>query len=143
MDTLNVNTWVVRESHEFPTTLDDFLKDKNTNKSKIKSAKLTSMRIQIMDFALADSINWCNIQDISDMEVDIKSSIAGQRTVAFKQIPDKRVAGINLDMTGTELKDFLQQEKFSMVFKYLKRRAMEDQMPFIITLKFIITAEPL
>lgn len=143
MDTLNVNSMVERETYDFPTSLESVLSSNNTDKKHIKSAKLIAMRIQILDYALADSINWCNIQDISEIYADIRHSLLGTKTVAFKMVPDTRVAGINFEMTGVELKEYLQQDYFRMAFRYKKRRAMEDQMPFVISLRFAITADPI
>lgn len=143
MDTLNVNTMVERETFDFPTSLEGVLSSNNTDKKHIKSAKLIAMRVQILDYALADSINWCNIQDISEIYADIKHSQLGTQNVAFKMVPDTRVAGVNFEMTGVELKEYLQQDYFRMVFRYKKRRAMEDQMPFVISMRFAITADPL
>jgi hypothetical protein len=115
----------------------------NTSKSKIKSAKLIGFRIQVLDYAVYDSVNYSNLKDLSEVRVDIKNKNVGQVEVARKFIPDVRVKAINLELPDVEGKEYLKQDNFSMVFKYRKRRAMPDEMPFIISLKFKITADPL
>ena len=143
IDTLNVDSLIVRESYEFPANLEGELAKNNTSKSKIKSAKLIGFRIQVLDYAVYDSVNYSNLKDLSEIRVDIKNTNVGQIEVARKLIPDVRVKAVNLDLPDVEGKEYLKQDNFSMVFKYRKRRAMPDEMPFIISLKFKITADPL
>jgi hypothetical protein len=96
-----------------------------------------------LDYAVYDSVNYSNLKDLSEIRVDIKNSNVGQMEVARKLIPDVRVKAVNLDLPDVEGKEYLKQDNFSMVFKYRKRRGMPDEMPFIISLKFKITADPL
>lgn len=143
IDTLNVDSLIVRESFEFPANLESELAKNNTTKSKIKSAKLIGFRIQVMDYAVYDSVNYANLKDLSEVRVDIKNVNVGQIEVANKLISDVRVKAVNLNLPDVEGRDYLKQDNFSMVFKYRKRRPMPDEMPFVISLKFRITADPL
>lgn len=143
IDINNVDSFVIRESNDFPTALDGELAKQNTNKSKIKSAKLTFMRLQVMDYAYADSTKYSDFGYISELMMDIKNDKIGQARVAKKSIPNVRTKAINLELDDIELKEFLQQETFRMVFKYKKRKAMPNDMPYVISLKFKIIAEPL
>lgn len=158
LDTVNVDSFIYRESIDFPTNLDDQLAKNNTSKSLIKSAVLESLRLQILDYAYAetyhcynygwntvcDSNHYSNFQDISMIYLDIKKDGIGQELIAKKELnPDKRTNIISLDVVGAELKKYLQQESFRMVFKFKKRRQMHHQMPFTIIGKFKIVADPL
>ena len=144
IDTTESDSLIVRESIDFPTNLDGELAKNNTDKSKIKSGKLEFFRIQILDNAVYDSLNYCNFKDLKEMSIDIKHTDLGQFEVANKlNIPDIRTKAINLDMKDVELKDFLQKESFRMVFKYKKRRQMHHEMPFVVSLKFKIVADAL
>lgn len=158
LDTVPVDSFIYRESFDFPTNLDDQLAKNNTSKKLIKSAVLESLRLQILDYAYAetyhcyntgwssvcDSNHYSNFQDISMIYLDIKKDGIGQELIAKKDFnPDKRTNIISLDVVGAELKNYLQQETFRMVFKFKKRRQMHHQMPFAIIGKFKIVADPL
>jgi len=143
IDVKSVDSFVIRESNDFPTSLDGELAKHNTNKSKIKSAKLTFMRLQVMDYAFADSTKYSDFGYISELMMDIKKDGLGQALIAKKSIPNMRTKAVNLDLENVELKDYLQQETFKMVFKYKKRKAMPNDMPYVITLKFKIIADPI
>ncbi len=158
LDTVNVDSFIYRESIDFPTNLDDQLAKNNTSKNLIKSAVLESIRLQIVDYyyeedfhcynygwnTVCDSVHYSNFQDISIIYLYIKKDGIGQELVAQKEFhPDKRTNTITLDIVGTELKKYLQQESFRMVFKFKKRRQMHHQMPFVIIGKFKIVADPL
>ena len=144
IDTTEADSLIVRESIDFPTNLDGELAKNNTDKSRIKSGKLEFFRIQILDNAVFDSLNYCNFKDLKEMSIDIKHNDLGQFEVANKlNIPDTRTKALNLDLTNIELKEFLQKETFRMVFKYRKRRQMHHEMPFVVSLKFKIVAEAL
>ena len=142
-ETHGVDSLITRESFEFPTSLDGELAKKNTNKSKIVSARLTYMRIQVMDYAWEDSTKYSNLKDMSMISMDIKKIGIGQNLIANKNIPDIRTKFINLDLNDVELKEYLAQESFAFVVKYIKRRGMLHDMPFAINLKFKIIAETL
>lgn len=143
IDTLNVDSLIVRESIDFPTNLEGELAKNNTTKSKIKSAKLVFMRIQVLDFAWDDTTRYSNLKDISMMSLDIKKDGIGQMLVASKNIGDNRIKAINMDLQDVEVKDYLKQDNFRMVVKYRKRRPMPHEMPFTISLRFRIVADPL
>ncbi len=143
IDMTKVDTFVERESYDFPTSLDGELAKNNTSKEKIKSAKLIFMRIQVMDYAYADSTRYGNLRDISAMELDIKKEGLPQLLIAKKMIPDVYTKAVNMDLQDVELKEYLKSNSFRMVFRYMKRRQMPNEMPFIVTLKFQITASPL
>ena len=142
-ETHGVDSLITRESFEFPTSLDGELAKKNTNKSKIVSARLTYMRIQVMDYAWEDSTKFSNLKDMSLLSMDLKKAGVGQDLVASKNIPDVRTRFVNLDLNDIELKQYLSQESFAFVVKYIKRRGMLHDMPFAINLKFKIIAETL
>jgi hypothetical protein len=142
-ETHGVDSLIIRESFEFPTSLDGELAKKNTNKSKIVSARLTYMRIQVMDYAWEDSTKFSNLKDMSLLSMDLKKAGIGQDLVASKNIPDVRTRFVNLDLNDVELKQYLSQESFAFVVKYIKRRGMLHDMPFAINLKFKIIAETL
>jgi hypothetical protein len=142
-ETHGVDSLITRESFEFPTSLDGELAKKNTNKSKIVSARLTYMRIQVMDYAWEDSTKYSNLKDMSMISMDIKKTGVGQNLIANKNILDIRSRYINLDLNDVELKEYLTQESFAFVVKYIKRRGMLHDMPFAINLKFKIIAESL
>lgn len=142
-ETHGVDSLIERESFEFPTNLDGELAKNNTNKSKIVSARLTFMRIQVMDYAWDDSTKYSNLKDLSYIAMDIKKGGVGQDLVASKNIADTRTKFINLDLNDIELKEYLAQESFALAIKYIKRRGMLHDMPFAINLKFKIIAEPL
>jgi hypothetical protein len=142
-ETHGVDSLIDRETFEFPTELDGELAKNNTNKSKIVSARLVLMRIQVLDYAFDDSTKYSNLKDLSEIYLDIKKSGIGQDLVAKKMIPDVRTKAVNLDLEDIELKKYLQEDKFAMVVKYKKRRGMLHDMPFVISLKFKITAEAL
>lgn len=143
IDTENVDSFVTRETFPFPTSLEGELSKKNTSKSKIRTANLQFLRLQILDYAYQDTQNYCNLQDISDIILSVKADGLGTREVAFKAIPDVRTNAINLDIHSVELKEYLQRDFFSMVISYKKRRAMHHEMPFVISTKFYIEADPL
>lgn len=143
IDTTNVDSFVIRESIDFPTFLDGDLAKNNTSKDKIKSAKLTYLRLQVMDYAFADSAHYANLSDISELSMDIKKDGIGQHTVAHKLVPDVRTKSVIMDLTDVELKDYLKQDNFRMVIRYKKRRPMPNQMPYTVVLKFKVIAEPL
>ena len=159
LDTMSVDSFIYRETIDFQTTLDGELAKNNTSKSLIKSAVLESVRLQILNYAyddiyrcyiktgqfvVCDSNHYSNFQDISMIYMDIKKDGTGQELIAKKDFnPDKRTNIINLDVVGSELKKYLQQENFRMVFKFKKRRQMHHQMPFSIVGKFRIVADPL
>jgi hypothetical protein len=143
IDVLNVDTFVERESYDFPTSLDGELAKNNTSKDKVKSAKLIFMRIQVMDFAYADSSRYGNLKDISDMEMDVKGENLPQLLVSEKAIPDVYTKAVNMNLKDVELKDYLLKDHFRMVFRYKKRRPMPNEMPFIISVRFRIVAESL
>ncbi|MDP2176280.1 MAG: hypothetical protein Q8K70_10270 [Bacteroidota bacterium] len=142
-ETHGVDSLIDRETFEFPTELDGELAKNNTNKSKIVSARLIFMRIQVLDYAYQDSTKYSNLKDISEIYLDIKKTGVGQELIAKKMIPDVRTNAVNLDLEDIELKKYLQADNFAMVVKYKKRRGMLHDMPFVISLKFKITAEPL
>jgi hypothetical protein len=75
--------------------------------------------------------------------MDIKKIGIGQNLIANKNIPDIRTKFVNLDLNDVELKEYLSQESFAFVVKYIKRRGMLHDMPFAINLKFKIIAETL
>lgn len=140
IDTLNIDSLIVRETYPFAIDLQSDL----TNKNLIKSAHLMSLRIQTADYAFYDSVNYCNFNDIKEIYLSIKNVDVGTELVAQKiEIPNTRVKVINLDVLGTELREYLRKENFQMVVKYRKKRGMPDQMPFYITGKFKVYADPL
>ncbi|MES2616328.1 MAG: hypothetical protein V4613_00530 [Bacteroidota bacterium] len=140
IDTLNVDSLIVRETISFTIDLESDL----TNKNLIKSAHLTSLRIQTADYAFYDSANHCNFNDIKEIYLSIKNVDVGTELVAQKiTIPNTRVKVLYLDVLGTELRDYLRKDNFQMVVKYRKKRAMPHQLPFYITGKFKILADPL
>lgn len=143
IDEKNIDSLIVRETLDFPTTLEGDLAKNNTSKDKIKSAKLVFMRIQVMDYAYDDSSKYSNLKDLSFMSLDIKHSNIGQKLIASKSISDVKTRAINLDLEDAEVKDYLKQDNFRMVVKYRKRRAMPHEMPFVISLRFRIVADPL
>jgi len=143
IDTTNVDSFVTRESIDFPTALDGDLAKNNTSKEKIKSARLVYLRLQVLDYAYADSAHYANLSDISEISLDIKKDGIGQHTVAHKLIPDVRTKNIIMDLTDVELRDYLKQDNFRFVARYKKRRPMPNQMPYSIVLKFKVIAEPL
>jgi hypothetical protein len=143
IDTLHVDSFVERESYDFPTSLEGELAKNNTAKEKIKSAKLTFMRIQVVDYAYADSNKYGNLRDISVLQMDAKKDGIGQQMIAHKNIPDVYTKAVNMDLDDIELKDYLKQESFRLVFRYKKRRPMPNEMPFVVTLKFKVIADPL
>lgn len=143
-NTNDIDSLIQRTTVEFPTTLDGELAKNNTNKSLIKSAKLTSMTMQVLDYAYSDSTKYANFKDLKDMYLDILKAGIGQENVAFKEnIPDKRIKILNMDMSNVELKEYLKQETFQFIAKYRKRRARPHEMPYIIKLNFRIVADPL
>jgi hypothetical protein len=143
IDTLNVDSFIERESYDFPTSLEGELSKNNTAKEKIKSAKLTFMRIQVVDYAYADSNKYGNLRDLSVLQMDAKKIGVGQQQIAHMTIPDVYAKAVNMDLDDIELKDYLKQESFRLVFRYKKRRPMPNEMPFVILLKFKIIADPL
>jgi len=143
IDTTNVDSFVIRESIDFPTALDGDLAKNNTSKDKIKSAKLVYLRLQVLDYAYADSAHYANLSDISELSMDIKKDGIGQHMVAHKVVPDARTKNVVMDLTDVELRDYIKQDNFRFVAKYKKRRAMPNQMPYSIVLKFKVIAEPL
>lgn len=143
IDTTRVDSFVIRESSDFPTFLDGDLAKNNTSKDKIKSARLTYMRLQVMDYAYADSVHYANLSDISELSMDIKKDGVGQHTIAHKLVPDVRTKSVVLDLDDVELRDYLKQDNFRLVFRYKKRRPMPNQMPYTVVLKFKVISEPL
>jgi hypothetical protein len=101
------------------------------------------MRIQVMDYAWEDSTKYSNLKDMSFLSMDLKKAGFGQDLVASKNIPDLRTRFVNLELNDVELKEYLAQESFGFVVKYIKRRGMLHDMPFAINLKFKIIAETL
>jgi hypothetical protein len=143
IDTLNVDSFIERESYDFPTSLEGELAKNNTAKEKIKSAKLTMMRIQVVDYAFADSSKYGNLRDLSVLQMDAKKIGIGQQQIAHINIPNVYTKAVNLDLDDVELKDYLKQESFRLVFRYKKRRPMPNEMPFVVLLKFKVIADPL
>ncbi len=143
IDTLNVDSMVERETFDFPTTLEGELAKNNTTKAKIKSAQLVFMRLQVMDYAYADSTKYSNLRDIAELELDIKKEGIGQALIARKSIPDVYVKAVNLDLENVDLKDYLKADNFRMAVRYKKRRPMPNDMPYVISIKFRIVADPL
>lgn len=144
IDTLNIDSLIIRETFDFPTSLEGDLAKNNTSKAKIKSAKLVYMRIQVMDYAWTDTTKYSNFRDLSMMSLDIKKDGIGQELVASKTInSNDRIKAINMDLSDVECRDYLKQDQFRMVVKYRKRRGMHHEMPFSITLRFKIVADPL
>ena len=144
LDTLPLDQYIIRESFAFPIDLDSELSKHGTNKKSIKSAHLVSLKLQVLDYAYADSTKYDNFKDLSEMYMDIKFDGIGQQQIASKTfIPDIRTKVINLDMANVDITRYLQQETIKMVFKYKKRRQMHNEMPYIISGKFSIVADPL
>jgi len=144
LDNDNIDSLIQIISIEFPTMLEGELAKNNTSKSLIKSARLTSMRLQVLDNAWFDSTKYSNFKDIKDLYLDILKPSIGQVNVAIKEnMPDVRTRIVNMNMVDVELKQYLQQETFQFVVKYRKRRAMPHQMPYTIVLNFRIVADPL
>jgi hypothetical protein len=143
IDIENVDSFVVRETFPFPTFLDGELAKNNTSKDKVKSAKLAYLRMQIWDFAYSDSSKYSNLRDISDIILELNAEGLGPVKIASKKIPDIRTNAINLDLEDVDLKEYLKKDQFTMIIKYKKRRAMYHEMPFILSTKFNIVADPL
>lgn len=143
IDTSEVDSMIVRESNEFPTTLDGELAKHNTNKSKITSAKITSMRLQMLDLDFNDTITHSDFGHLAEIMMDIKKDPLPQRLVASQVIANKRTNAVNMKLEDVELKEYLQQNSFGMVIKYRKRKLMPNDLPFFITVKFKIIADPL
>lgn len=143
IDMYNVDTFVTRETMQFPTMFDGDLAKKNTSKEKIRSARLTSLRLQMWDWAYEDTVNHCNIRELSEIRLSLNAEGLGAKEVAYKIIPDVKTNAINFDLNDVDIKEYLQKESFSMIIKYKKRRAMPHDMPFIISTKFKIFAETL
>ncbi len=144
LDNDNVDSLIERITFEFPTMLEGELAKNNTSKSLIKSARLTSMRLEVLDYALYDSAKYSNFKDIKDLYLDIIKPGIGQVNIAIKEnMPDVRTKIVNMNMVDVELKQYLQKETFQFVAKYRKRRAMPHQMPYTIVLNFRIVADPL
>jgi len=143
-NTNDIDSLIQRITPNFPTQFDGELAKNNTNKSLIKSAKLTSMTLQTLDYAYADSTKYANFKDLSAMYLDVYKSNFGQVNAAFKEnIPDVRTKILTLNMKDVELKQYLQSESFQFIVKYRKRRARPNEMPYIIKLNFHIVADPL
>lgn len=143
IDVSSVDSYVVRETDPFPTALDGELSKKNTSKSKIKSAKLSSLRLQLWDFVYEDTVNHCNLKDLSEIVLEINAEGLGATKIAYKMIPDVRTNAINFILEDVELREYLKKDYFTMIIKYKKRRPMYHDMSFIITPKFKIIADPL
>ncbi len=140
-ETHGVDSLIERVSFEFPTSLDGELAKNNSSKSKITSAKLVFLKLQILDIHYNDSLKYSNFKDLSELYFDIYSTGVGQELIGEKQIPDIRTRAIDLNIQDNELKKYLVQDKFGMVVKYKKRRGMLHDMPFVISGKFVIKAE--
>ncbi len=143
IDWYNVDTFVERETFDFPTSLDGELARNNTSKEKITSAKLVLMRIQVPDYAIGDTSKYGSLHDIAEIKLDIKKDGVGQQMVAKKFIPDAFTKAINMDLEFVEAKEYLKRDNFRLVIKYKKRRPILHEIPLIISIKFIITADPL
>lgn len=143
IDTTNVDSLIIRETDDFPTQLDGELAKNNTNKSKIKSAKLTDLRVQMLDVDFYDTTRHSDFGFLSEIMIDIKKDPLAQKLVAYKSIPNQRTKAVNFSLEDVELKEFLQQDNFRMVFKYRKRKSMPNDLPFYISGHFKIIADPL
>jgi hypothetical protein len=142
IDVTRVDTFIERESFEISTTLEGEMSNKNSTKKNIRSAKLAFLRIQVLDYAL-DTNKYGNLRDLSAMELDIKKEGFGQELVASKLIPDVYTKAVNLDLRDVELREYMKQDVIKLVIRYKKRREMPNEMPFVITGKYIIVADPL
>lgn len=144
LDTLKLSEYIIRESFAFPMDLDTELKKQGASKSSIKSARLMSFKLQILDYAYPDSTKYCNFKDLQEMYMDIKIDGVGQDLIASKSfIPDVRTKALNLDIADIELKNYFQQETIKMVFKYKKRRQMHNIMPYLIIGRLKVIADPI
>lgn len=144
IDTLNVDSLIVRETDAFPTTLDGTLANNNTNKSKITSASLISLTLVIPDYVRGDTVNYCNFKDLSEISLYVKNDANGTKLSAQKlNIPDKIMYTLNMDIAPEELRDYLRSDDFRMVVSYRKRRPMPDKLEFFIIGKFMVYADPL
>ncbi len=144
LDTVKLSEYITRESFAFPLDLDAELTKHGTNKKSIKSAKLMFVKLQVLDYAYADSANYCNFKDLGELYMDIKYDGIGQDLIASKAyIPDTRTKILNLDINDIELKNYFQQETIKMVFKFKKRRQMHNIMPYLVSARLKIIASPL
>lgn len=143
IDTSDVDSLIIRETFDFPTQLDGELAKNNTNKSRIKSARLTALRVQMLDVDFNDTLTHSDFGHLSEIMIDIKKDPLPQRQVAYKLIPNQRTKAVNFNLEDVELKDYLQQDVFRMVFKYRKRKLMPHDLPFYIAGTFKIIADPL
>jgi hypothetical protein len=143
IDTSEIDSLIIRETDDFPTQLDGELAKNNTNKSRIKSAKLTALRIQMLDVDFYDTMTHSDFGFLSEIMIDIKKDPLPQKLVASKLIPNQRTKAVNFNLEDVELKEYLQQDVFRMVFKYRKRKSMPNDLPFYIAGTFKIIADPL
>lgn len=143
IDTSEVDSLIIRETVDFPTSLDGELAKHNTSKAKIKSAKLTSLRLQMLDIDYNDTMTHSDFGHISEIFMDVKEMSLGQKQVASKSIPNQRTKAVNFILDDVELKDYLQKDFFRMVIKYRKRKSMPNDLPFYIAATFKIVADPL
>lgn len=143
IDTTNIDSLIIRETDDFPTALDGELAKHNTNKSLIKSAKLTGLRIQMLDHDYNDTMTHSDFGHLSEIFMDVKESSLGQKQIAYKSIPNQRTKAVNMILSDVELKDYLQKDAFRMVIKYRKRKSMPNDLPFYIVAYFKIIADPL
>lgn len=136
-----VDSLIERVTYEFPTNLDDALIKNNTKKENIKSARLTNLRLQVVEHTYLDSTHYSNWKELSEIQLDIISSKVGREKVAFKLIPDVRTKAINMEIIDVELKSYLQQDKFAMAIRYRKRRPMYHDLEYVISGSFKIIAK--
>ncbi len=142
-DTVDIDSLIEKTTVNFQTQLEGKLAEHNSNKSKIKSARLVFMQLKVPVPVFYDSNTYSNLKDISEIMLDIRQDQVGQMPVAHKTTEDKRTMTLNMDLLDTEIKDYIMNEYFSLVIKYRKRRPIYHTMPFSISFRFRIVAEQL
>lgn len=142
-DTVDIDSLIEKTTVNFQTQLEGKLAEHNSNKSKIKSARLVFMQLKVPAPVFYDSNSYSNLRDISEIMLDIRQDQVGQMPVAHKLTEDKRTMSINMNLLDAEIKDYMMNEYFSLVIKYRKRRPIYKEMPFSISFRFRIVADPL
>lgn len=144
IDQDNLDSLITRETDVFPTDIFESQLSKNkTKKNRIISARLIELKMQVMDHAFRDTTGvYSNFKDLKDIYLDLRTPSGGTTQVAYREnIPDVKVKSIAMILEDKELAPYIKDDNFQMIIKYRKRRLMHHEMPFVITVRFKVTAE--
>ena len=136
------DTLTLMEIINLKDTLEQVLKEHQTSKERIKSIKIISLSLYEPEFAFYDTMRFANFRDIETLELFMHHDLIGDKRIAYKVVADQLAKSINPELEDTELKAYVLQDAFGVKVAYRKRRYKNCEMPFVLTLKLRITADP-